>query len=926
MKFLLQFISRNPALCTLAMALFLPWSLYQGSQVITDASVDGLIIEDEEKAYYESVKEILGDDTLVTVLIKSPGGVFHDPILEAVKNISGQAEEIVIEVGDESIPVITHVSSLGTVNKILNKDGFLDTDKLMDYLPEDEEELEQLRADTVRSELLRDSLISEDLTATAVNLYLASAPEGVLNYNQFVTAEIEKLLEVERQRLADESIDAEIFQIGMPTVKVGLADLIARDMSLLIPLCLFVIFGILWFFFRTPIAVAIPIFTGVTSVVGCLAFMSLMGYSINLITNIVPLLLLVIGCTEDIHMLADYQHQTRETPDKLAAIRNMLLKCGLAIVLTSLTSALGFLTLKANPITMLQEFGISAAVGLALNFAITVLVVPTFLRFVPVPKSFRRERAKSALGSKAAAGLFNIAVNHRLATTSLTVILVVLAAWGCTRIKVDADLVSFFKPDNPIRTKLVGLEKALSGGQSFQIVVNTEGMGLPEGAKEPVIMRAMDELGAYLRTKFDYVVSPADYVKVFNREFNSGDESYFRIPDTAEEISQMLLLLEGNEMERILGPDYVNASIVVRHHVYGSWRLTEELEGVKAKIEELFPGGVEARITGEGILFNKASDTMAIGQVTSLAIAVAIIFVIISILFVSPKAGLLAMVPNGMPILLNFGAMGWFGLSLNPGTCTVAVIALGIAIDDTIHLMVQFYKDLKATGDQKEAMRRTLDSELLPVVSSSVALGLGFSVLIFADVVSSVHFGYLASFAMLTALLSDLLIAPGLLISTRLISSWDLFKLKINESTLTGSQLFQGVTMPELKRVVLLGVLEEYGPGDTILKQGADGREMYLILDGRAEVQVERQGGSSGNVKTLNRGDIFGEIAFITGEKRTANVTASGQVSVLRIDEKSLLSVKERFPRIAAKLFFNLSSILGNRLKETTAAWQAGEK
>ena len=286
----------------------------------------------------------------------------------------------------------------------------------------------------------------------------------------------------------------------------------------------------------------------------------------------------------------------------------------------------------------------------------------------------------------------------------------------------------------------------------------------------------------------------------------------------------MLLLLEGNEMQRILGPDYLNASIVVRHHVYGSWRLSEELEEVSAKIDELFPSGVEARITGEGILFNKASDTMALGQVTSLAIAGVIIFIIISLLFVSPKAGLLAMVPNGMPILLNFGAMGWFGLSLNPGTCTVAVIALGIAIDDTIHLMVQFYKELKATGDQKEAMRRTLDAEFLPVVSSSVALGLGFSVLVFADVVSSIQFGYLAAFAMFTAVLSDLFIAPGLLISTRLISSWDLLKLRINESTLKDSQLFKGVTMAELKRVVLLGVLEEHAPGDTIVKQGADGR------------------------------------------------------------------------------------------------------
>lgn len=923
MKFFLHLVIRRPVLSIIALALFIPLVAFQGSKVIQDASVDGLIIEDEEKDYYESVKEILGDDTLVTVLITSESGVFVDPVLEAVKNISDDVEGIVFGEGEESFPVVTHVSSLSTVNKILNKEGFLDTDKLMDYLPEDEEEREMVKADSARSELLYDDLLSRDLTATAINVFLASAPKGVLNYNQTITKAIEEILQKERDRLAGTDVDAEIIQIGMPTVKVGLADLIERDMQVLIPLALAVIFGILWIAFRTPVAVILPLFTGVSSVLGCLAFMSLMGYSINLVTNIVPLLLLVIGCTEDIHMLADYKHQTRHTDDKLLAIRNMLLKSSLAIFLTSLTTALGFVTLKVNPITMLQEFGISAAVGLGLNYVLTIVAVPTLLRLVPVPKNFKDKEKKSPMAEKLAAQLYDLAINHRTAIGLLTIVIAVLSVIGCFRIKVDADLVSFFKPDNPIRLKLGQLEENLSGGQSFKIIVNTEGMGVDEAAKEPSVLRAMDELEQYLRTRFDFVVSPADYIKVFNREFNGGDESYFRIPDSLEEISQMLLLLEGNEMERILGPDYVNASIVVRHHVYGSWQLSEELDVVEEKIAELFPSGVKVRITGEGILFNNASDTMALGQVTSLGFAVVIIFIIISVLFVSPKAGLLAMVPNGMPILMNFGIMGWFGLSLNPGTCTVAVIALGIAIDDTIHLMVQFYKELKRTGDQREAMRRTLDAELLPVVSSSIALGVGFSVLIFADVVSSVHFGYLASFAMVNALLSDLLIAPGLLVSTRLISSWDLLKVKINEATVRNSQLFKGMKLSELKKVVLMGVLREFKQGEVIVQQGTHGREMYLILEGDADVRMDKKGSEGSEVKKLTRGDIFGEIGFITGEPRSANVVAVGTVNVLQIDDRSLLNVKERFPRIGAKLFYNLSSILGDRLRVTTAAWQA---
>lgn len=919
MKPVLLFIGRHPILSLMALLCFFPVSIFYGSKVEQDASVDGLIIEDEEKAFYDEYKERFGDDTMVSVMIKSEAGIFQDELLKSLEAINDAVYDLQIPYGEDSIPVVSHISSLMTVNKILDKDGFLDTDKLMDYLPEDEEELAQVKADTERSELLFGNLISKDLKTTSINLFLSTPPAGFRNYNQMVTHEIESILEKERARLAAADVEAELIQIGMPTVKTELAVLIEKDMRLLVPISLFVIFGILWYIFRSGAAILIPLFTGMTSVAGCLAFMSVMGYSINLISNIVPLLLLVIGCTEDIHMIADYHHQAHETRDKLKAIRNMLIKCSLATFLTSLTTVLGFLTLKTNPIQMLQEFGISAAVGLVLNYFITIIAVPTFLRFAPLPKPRGEHKTVAPWVVKLSNWLFHVAVNKRPVVVVSTILVIVFAVLGCMRIKVDADLISFFKPHNQVREKMAKLEENLSGGQSFRIVINTEGMGIEEGVKEPLVLRAMDTLETYLRTRFDYVTSVADYIKVFNREFNGGDEEYYRIPDTSAEVSQMLLLLEGNEMERLMDAHYENANIVVRHHYYGSWALKKELEEVNGRIQELFPSGISVRITGEGILFNKASDTMAMGQVSSLAIAVLIIFVIISMLFVSAKAGFLAMIPNAIPILMNFGIMGWFGMPLNPGTCTVAVIALGIAIDDTIHLMVQFYKELKINGDQKEAMRRTIDLELLPVISSSIALGLGFAVLIFADVVSSVQFGYLASIAMITALLSDILVTPALLVSTRLISSWDLLKTRINEESVKGSILFRGMKVSELKKIVLLGELHEYNEGHKIVSQGAGGREMYLILEGEVKVFVNGQKDRAG-LQVLKRGDIFGEIAFLTGENRSANVQALGPVKALRIDEQSLRNVKDRFPKIAVKLFYNLSTVVGQRLRQTTCA------
>ena len=119
-----------------------------------------------------------------------------------------------------------------------------------------------------------------------------------------------------------------------------------------------------------------------------------------------------------------------------------------------------------------------------------------------------------------------------------------------------------------------------------------------------------------------------------------------------------------------------------------------------------------------------------------------------------------------------------------------------------------------------------------------------------------------------------------------------------------------------------MGVLRAFKDGEVIIHQGTSGREMYLILEGGAEVRVDKNGGQAGEVKKLFPGDIFGEITFVTGGERSANVIALGSVEVLKIDDSSLLKVKEQFPRTAAKLFYNLSSILGDRLRTTTAAWQ----
>ncbi len=920
MKSVMSFIVRHPCLSFIAVILVTSLFMIPLPKLIIDPSAEGLMISgDPDIDFYDEVKETFGDDILVSICITSDN-VFQEPILQTIQNLSDEIQDITLPIDGEDVEVVARVVSLTTVNKIIGDDGYLDTGELIEDVTSDEDELAVIKRNALSNPIMINDIVSSNSKTASVNVYIKESPPLHFTYNQEVTERIQALIDSEIKRLKGKGIDAEIFQIGFPVVKVTIAKYLEQDMVRLVPLCLLTSLIILVWSFRSVIAVTIPMITGIFSVIWTLGFMAAMGYTINAVTNIVPLLLLVIGCTEDIHMLSEYSEQLKAGNEKLKAIRNMAIKCGLAIFLTSLTTLLGFSTLTVNKITLLKEFGISASFGLGFNFLVTILVLPTVLRWTKIPKNFGSGQTAKPTPKldKISDLLFYIAVNKRPVIMVVTLTIMIWAAVGATKVKLDSDFIGFFKSDSEVRVKLDRLSELMAGGQSFFVIIDTE---QDEGIKNPEVMTAMAKLQTRMNDVFGKTISVADQIKIMHREMNDGKAEFFTVPDSEELISQYLLMVDAEEVEPFMDTSSGRACIVVRHNVRGTWRLNEELAKIEAYAKEIFPSYVKLKVTGETILVNKGADSMSIGQVFSLSLASIFIFIIISILFVSPKAGLLAMVPNIIPILMNFGIMGWFDIALSPGTCTIAVVALGVAVDDTIHLMVRFHKELKKTSDQNEAMEKTIRAQLLPVLSTSIGLAVGFFILILSNLVTNMYFGYLASIAMVMALTSDLLVGPALLLSTQLISSWDLLKVKINEDLVRTSTLFKDLKLAEIKKVVLLGVISGYKDSDYIVRKGDDSQHMYMIVEGNVEVVVQEDEKEKKFVKTLGRGDIFGEMAFVTGNQRTADIMAKGDVEVLTIDHQSLNNVKARFPKIAAKIYYNLSSILSLRLKETTSAW-----
>ncbi|MBW2661355.1 MAG: cyclic nucleotide-binding domain-containing protein, partial [Deltaproteobacteria bacterium] len=295
-----------------------------------------------------------------------------------------------------------------------------------------------------------------------------------------------------------------------------------------------------------------------------------------------------------------------------------------------------------------------------------------------------------------------------------------------------------------------------------------------------------------------------------------------------------------------------------------------------------------------------------------------LIFIIMSILFVNVKAGVLSLIPNLFPIVLNFGIMGIFGIPLNTGTAMVAAIAIGIAVDDTIHLMSRYNTEMRVLQSQDKAVNVCMHAEIRPIISTSIALSLGFAVLGFSNFVPVISFGLLSSMVMIFAIIGDLFITPILLSSTQLMTLWDMIGLRLQRAVIKESELFCDLRPWQIKRVVLLGKVLANKAGELALVQGEKGSSMYLLLEGTAEVVTkDKKTGRDIVLTKLNPGDVFGEIALVEPGLRSADVRVLEPINYLEIDWNSLKRIQRIYPRIAGRLFLNLSRILGERLVHT---------
>ena len=411
-----------------------------------------------------------------------------------------------------------------------------------------------------------------------------------------------------------------------------------------------------------------------------------------------------------------------------------------------------------------------------------------------------------------------LAVHHRFLIFGSFAAVFVVAVIGAANIRVGSDQITKFPEDSEVRVHFEAVNEHLGGANPLFVVLSSEESGT---FKEPEVLREIETLQNWLRTDpaVGETTSLVDHIKLLNRAFHDNEDEWMVLPARQRMVSQILLFGDSPELRGLVDVAYTTTVVKVRAKVIDSDDMTALTRRIQERLEVL-PPGIDARVTGTSVVIGEALDQLVRGQALSVISAFGIIYVVLAALFVSFRVGLVALIPNLVPVGVYFGALGWSGIALSPSTSLIAPMVLGIAVDDTIHYFARFIRDAKRLGDEEDATAATLGTVGPPVTVTTAALCAGFLCLLSSDLSTQREVGQLAAFALFFAWLVDVTLTPALCAGMNIVTLWDLVSLDLGEDPRQSIGLFRGLKQTQARIVALMGLLVDVPSGRRLFRSG----------------------------------------------------------------------------------------------------------
>jgi predicted RND superfamily exporter protein len=779
-----SFIHNNPFKVLLVLVVILAFPISHVPQIKMDTSTEGFMHEDDPVLItYDKFRHQFGRDERVLVAIRNE----HIFSLEFLTTLKALHKEI-----ETSVPFVEDVTSLYSVRNTRGEGDKLLTDDLLEPFPTTQKQVDAIKHRAMSSHFYKNLLISEDGKMTAIvietDAYSHNGEKKVSDIDAFDegfddsskntlpktdkaflsdeenTKLVESIMAITQKYQKEKGL--EIYVAGSPSVNHALKTQMKADMQKFMRITFLIILIFLFIVFRRASAVFYPLLVIIFSLLTTVGTMAWAGVMFKLPTQIVPSLLLAVSVGATVHILSIFFDKFDANGDKKEALSYTLGHSGLAIAMTSITTAIGVGSFAGSEVAPISDLGIFASLGVMVSLLLTLTLLPALLS---ITKLKSKPKLTSGNMDKLMQQVAQIPIKHTKAVLVSSVVLVAMALVASTQVQLSHNPLKWFQPDSVDRISTETIDKQMNGSVTIEVVIDT---GKENGWVDPTQLKLLNEFSTKLESYMDEythvgkVISLATIVKETNRALHENQEGYYTIPTDANLVSQELLLFENSgsdDLEDVVDSQFSKARVTIKI----PWTDSVYAVGIRDYVEnqaQLTFKEDNVEITGMMPLLINTFSNAIFSSIESYFIAAIAITFMMMIILGSVRIGLLSMIPNLAPIIMGLLLMAIAKIPLDMFTLLIGSIAIGLVVDDTIHFMHNFKRYYLESGETTHAIEQTFATTGKAMVITTMVLSLGFFAYLAANMISVQNFGLLTASVIIFALLSDLLLAPALMI------------------------------------------------------------------------------------------------------------------------------------------------------------------
>ncbi len=771
-------ITQNPIKIIVVMLLMSIAFISNLPKITIDTSTEGFLHKNDPALIrYEAFKEQFGQDEKIMVIVETKN-LFSLETLQKLEKLHKELEE--------NIPHLNDITSLLNARNTRGEGDQLIVEDLFATFPTNQKEIDAIKKLAQSSEMYKNLLFNEDFTLTTIilepNAYESveggDELDGFGEDEESSNAEAEFLLDTSKSEMvrATDAIlqkysseDFNLFIAGSMAVNDYNKKSVQKDMQKFVKLVLLMMMIFLFIVFRRISAVLLPIFIVVLSLLMTIGAMALSGTPITIPTQILPSFLLAVGIGAVVHLLSMFFKDLNKNRDKNRAISYSLGHSGLAIIMTSLTTAAGLLSFSTASIAPIADLGVFAALGVMFALVNTLVLLPAILAILPIKPAKEQVVQKSKMMDNILIAIANFSVGNAKAIVMVSGVITVVWIYFASSVDFKHDPLSWQPDNSPIKLATAKVDKELKGSVTMEVIIDTK---KENGIYDSELLTKIDTIRkkAEMIENDIYFVgkgwSVAEVLKEIHRALHNNEQKYYAITTNDALIPQEFLLFENSGSDDL--EDLVDSSMSkVRLTFKLPWMEAGEYGALSDELESLMRAelgnDIEITITGMVPLFQRTLSAAMSSMAVSYIVAFGLIAIMMIILLGSVKIGLTSMIPNVLPVVLTLGFMSMVGMPLDMFTMLVGAIVIGLSVDDTVHFFHNFAKYHHQGLDTKEAVKQTMLGTGRALIATTIVLSLGFYVYMFASLTNLINFGILAGGAISIALIANIILGPALL-------------------------------------------------------------------------------------------------------------------------------------------------------------------